>query len=268
MKTTLGPVIEWLYKATAGIRFKPDRKAVRAELEEHLEDKALDLQRIFPEMTAKEARERAAADMGDPVEIGTELAQLHRPWLGYLWRASQAVLAGALLVSVFTFGGQILDGALDDWRDRWEDNRQGKQAREMIFGDAEPNWEGERLLLYPLEPDVSRNQGVGTFTASQAALWLEEGEYTLYIDLQLDVDFPWQVQEYLWSYLTFTDSLGTVYDVLSHRGSYQEGLDRVRYNIALSDFDPAAEWVRLDYWFGAERLFSMTLELDEGGGTE
>ena len=38
MKTTLGPVIEWLYKATAGIRFKPDRKAVRAELEEHLED--------------------------------------------------------------------------------------------------------------------------------------------------------------------------------------------------------------------------------------
>ena len=36
MKTTLGPVIEWLYKATAGIRFKPDRKAVRAELEEHL----------------------------------------------------------------------------------------------------------------------------------------------------------------------------------------------------------------------------------------
>ena len=172
------------------------------------------------------------------------------------------MLAGALLVSVFTFGGQILDGALDDWRDRWEDNRQGKQAREMIFGDAEPNWEGERLLLYPLEPDVSQSQGVGTFTASQAALWLEEGEYTLYIDLQLDVDFPWQVQEYLWSYLTFTDSLGTVYDMLSHRGSYQEGLDRVRYNIALSDFDPAAEWVRLTYFPGTE--LSLTIDLTQG----
>ena len=256
------PPERWLELATFRIAFIPDRKAVRAELEEHLEDKALDLQRIFPDLTEKEARERAAADMGDPVEIGTELAQLHRPWLGYLWRASQAVLAGALLVSVFTFGGQILDGALDDWRDRWEDNRQGKQAREMIFGDAEPNWEGERLLLYPLEPDVSQSQGVGTFTASQAALWLEEGEYTLYIDLQLDVDFPWQVQEYLWSYLTFTDSLGTVYDMLSHRGSYQEGPDRVRYNIALSDFDPAAEWVRLTYFQGTE--LSLTIDLTQG----
>ena len=256
------PPERWLELATFRIAFIPDRKAVRAELEEHLEDKALDLQRIFPDLTEKEARERAAADMGDPVEIGTELAQLHRPWLGYLWRASQAVLAGALLVSVFTFGGQILDGALDDWRDRWEDSRQGKQAREMIFGDAEPDWEGERLLLYPLEPDVSRNQGVGTFTASQAALWLEEGEYTLYIDLQLDVDFPRQVQEYLWSYLTFTDSLGTDYDMLSHRGSYQEGADRVRYNIALSDFDPAAEWVRLTYFQGTE--LSLTIDLTQG----
>ena len=40
------------------------------------------------------------------------------------------------------------------------------------------------------------------------------------------------------------------------------------YELYLEDWDPAAEWVRLDYWFGAERLFSMTLELDEGGGTE
>lgn len=256
------PPDRWLELATFRIAFIPDRKAVRAELEEHLEDKALDLQRIFPDLTEKEARERAAADMGDPVEIGTELAQLHRPWLGYLWRASQAVLAGALLVSVFTCGGQILDGALDDWRDQWEENRRGKQFQEMLFGDAEPSWEGERLLLYPLEPDVSRNQGVGTFTASQAALWLEEGEYTLYIDLQLDVDFPWQVQEYLWSYLTFTDSLGTDYDMLSHRGSYQEGPDRVRYNIALSDFDPVAEWVRMTYFPGTE--LSLTIDLTQG----
>ena len=92
MKTTLGPVIEWLYKATAGIRFKPDRKAVRAELEEHLEDKTMDLRRIFPELTEEEAWERAVSEMGDPMEIGRELARLHRPWLGCLWRVSQVVL--------------------------------------------------------------------------------------------------------------------------------------------------------------------------------
>ena len=94
---------------------------------------------------------------------------------------------------------------------------------------------------------MSRNQGVGTFTASQAALWLEEGEYTLYIDLQLDVDFPWQVQEYLWSYLTFADSLGTVYDMLSCRGSYQEGLDGCGTTSPCRTLTRRRTWVRLTY---------------------
>ena len=85
MKTNLGPVIEWLYKATAGIRFKPDRKAVRAELEEHLEDKAMDLRRIFPELTEEEAWERAVSEMGDPMEIGRRWAtrwRLEGNWPG------------------------------------------------------------------------------------------------------------------------------------------------------------------------------------------
>ena len=76
---------------------RPDREEVRAELSAHLEDKALDFQRIFPGLTEEEAQERAAAEMGDPVEIGKELAKIHRPWLGYLWRASQGLAGGALI---------------------------------------------------------------------------------------------------------------------------------------------------------------------------
>ena len=91
------PVAQWLDRATAGIRFKPDRKEVRAELEAHLEDKALDFQRIFPGLTEDEAQERAAAEMGDPEEIGKELARIHKPWLGYLWRASQGLAVAALI---------------------------------------------------------------------------------------------------------------------------------------------------------------------------
>ena len=94
---TSNPAGQWLDKATEGIRFGPDRKAVRAELEEHLEDKALDFQRIFPGLTEKEARERAVSDMGDPMEVGKELAKVHKPWLGYLWRASQVLLALTIL---------------------------------------------------------------------------------------------------------------------------------------------------------------------------
>ena len=101
------PVAQWLDKATEGIRFGPDRKAVRAELEAHLEDKALDFQRIFPGLTEAEAQERAAAEMGDPEEIGKELARIHKPWLGYLWRASQIALGIVLAVGVCQFGGWL-----------------------------------------------------------------------------------------------------------------------------------------------------------------
>ena len=91
------PVAQWLDKATAGIRFGPDRKAVRAELDGHLDDKIQDLQRIFPDLSAWEASQMALSGMGDPAEVGKELAKVHKPWLGYLWRASQVVLALTIL---------------------------------------------------------------------------------------------------------------------------------------------------------------------------
>ena len=94
---TSNPAGQWLDTAVAKIRFGPDRKEVRAELEAHLEDKALDFQRIFPGLTEEEARERAVSEMGDPEKIGKELARIHKPWLGYLWRASQVLAVAALI---------------------------------------------------------------------------------------------------------------------------------------------------------------------------
>ena len=117
------PAEGWLDAATKAIRFGPDRRAVRSELSAHLEDKALDFQRIFPGLTEAEARERAAAEMGDPEEIGRELAKLHKPWLGYLWRASQITLGVVLAVGVCQFGGWLwtqvtipnVGGTQDSW---------------------------------------------------------------------------------------------------------------------------------------------------------
>ena len=100
------PWEQWLDRATAGIQFKPDRKEVRAELSAHLEDKALDFQRIFPGLTEAEARERAVSEMGDPMEIGKELAKVHKPWLGYIWRVSQ-VLLGLVLLSFLAEVGTL-----------------------------------------------------------------------------------------------------------------------------------------------------------------
>ena len=102
---TTSPAETWLDTAVKKIRFKPDRREVRAELSAHLEDKALDFQRIFPDMTQEEAQERAVSDMGDPAEVGKELAKVHKPWPGYLWRVSQVLLA-VPLVWLFFFGPQ------------------------------------------------------------------------------------------------------------------------------------------------------------------
>lgn len=91
------PLTRWLETAVSGIRFKPDRAAVEQELREHIEDKTADLLRIFPGMTQEEAEERALSQMGDAEKIGKELAKVHKPWLGYLWRASKWAAAALML---------------------------------------------------------------------------------------------------------------------------------------------------------------------------
>ena len=103
MSQKSGAAAQWLDEAVKGIRFGPDRAAVRAELEAHLEDKAADLQRIFPDMLPEDAEARALEDMGDPAEIGKELARIHRPWLGYLWRASKWIAILFLCHICFSF---------------------------------------------------------------------------------------------------------------------------------------------------------------------
>lgn len=82
--------LDWLDTATRRILFRPDREAVRKELEAHFED-------------LREVRglddEAAAAAMGDPESVAEELGRLHRPWWGWLWQASRMVLVLALVLS-------------------------------------------------------------------------------------------------------------------------------------------------------------------------
>ena len=101
----------WLAAAVGGIRFRPDREAVERELREHIEDKTADLLRIFPGMTEGEAEERALSGMGDPKELGKELARVHKPWLGYLWRASQWTLG--LLALLFALSCMATETSMD-----------------------------------------------------------------------------------------------------------------------------------------------------------
>ena len=128
MKMERDPVGQWLDAATKAIRFGPDRRTVRSELSAHLEDKALDFQRIFPGLTEDEAKERAAAEMGDPAEIGKELARLHKPLLGYAWLASKVLLGVVIGAAVLLFANRTYQSGLSNLLD----------GPHSWYGDSDP----------------------------------------------------------------------------------------------------------------------------------
>ena len=86
---------------------KKERREIRRELADHLEDSALDMEERG--YTREEARSRAVAAMGDPVEIGRQWnGQLSSLWLwvGRMCRVLLAVLlAVALLPAVMKLYG-------------------------------------------------------------------------------------------------------------------------------------------------------------------
>ena len=180
----------WLDTAVKGIRFAPDRRAVRAELAGHLEDRAADLRRIFPDLTDEEAQERTLAGMGDAAEIGKQLARVHRPWLGYLWRASRWASVAAAVLLALTL---LTTGLPDQWRSwQWtrEENQRGRAISQALYEDGTPSWEGERLALYA--PEAEGRLGRCTVSVDRAALWREPDGDQLYLELRLTFDRPWE----------------------------------------------------------------------------
>ena len=252
----------WLHTAVAGIRFKPDREAVEAELREHIEDKTMDLMRIFPGMTQEEAEERALSQMGDPEEIGRELAKIHRPWLGYLWRASQAVLGAALLLAVIV-GANYLGGGYTGWFEPGGGlplDREGCPVTEL------KPWEG-RIKM----------DGY-TLTMSQAALYSWEDGQGLGVALRTVSPYFWDREGRFYEQISAVDSLGNRYPSYysqyvrreTENWNYLHGIPdghgpfRQDYILWVEELPLEAEWVRLEYnWMGRE--FFMTVELKEAG---
>ena len=158
---------QWLYIATRGIRFKPDRAAVRRELEAHLEDKRADLQRIFPDLSPEEAERRAVASMGDAWQVRKQLAKIHKPWLGYLWRLSQ-VLCACMILGVL-WGNMSGTNPLDSWfqtNQSWlgeQPKDRQEELERIVFGSE--------IQARPLPgQEVVEYRGY-TFTVEEGTVW-------------------------------------------------------------------------------------------------
>ena len=255
---------KWLAAAVAGIRFRPDRAAVEQELREHIEDKTADLLRIFPGMTEAEAEERALSGMGDPEEVGRELAKIHRPWLGYLWQFSRVlpkILLAVLAVSLL-FSTQLTTG-------QWFYD--GGQSEELLWQDG----------LVALEPDGRTVALEGDWITMERAV-LDRENRRVGVELRLRSPFFWEENTGLRYLLSAVDDRGGRHP--SYTEFWADGLNpedkpinfvlpqggekwpfRQDYIFWIQEVNPAARWLRLEYdWMGRQFDFVIDLEVAEG----
>lgn len=81
--------LQYLSRLTEQLQYRPVRQKIYREYEDHIDDETE--YRISTGMTKEEAVEAAVEQMGDPVETGKALDQIHRPekvllpWLGVLF---------------------------------------------------------------------------------------------------------------------------------------------------------------------------------------
>ena len=281
MKMERDPVGQWLDAATKAIRFGPDRRAVRSELSAHLEDKALDFQRIFPDLTQEEAQDRAASEMGDPAEIGKELARLHKPLLGYAWLASKVLLGVVIGAAVLLFANRTYQYGISNLLD----------GPHSWYGDYDPPiaaiYKGVELdYLGPLANSGPVQAGEYTFSTDCGELWnvaMGNGETSRVVYFQLEVRHPrpmeqlnYLVEETMWA----QDDRGGV--ILSQREYFDmaarergdrkvlhfdrldDGIFTDRYEVSLEITDRSAQRVDLRYTeMGADLTIPISLEVTE-----
>ena len=153
---------KWAERATAKIRFRPDREAVVRELLEHIQDL---LDHCGETGMGEEAAEAAAlAAMGDPESIADELGRLHRPWLGYLWRVSQGLLLAAIGVCLVLYAIRVFSSPRLYDLPGWEVCDRLTWRAEAVIG--EPG-EAEE---YELIPSGLTSTGGYTIRAERAVL--------------------------------------------------------------------------------------------------
>ena len=166
---------EYLSQVTDQIRCQKVHKAVRAELQAHLEDQAEAYE--SEGMSADEAMEKAVLEMGDPVETGVSLDRVHRPHMEW----SALLLVGVIgIFSVILYMFAPFDYNEDIQNMSWYGMRQ------LVFTVA-----GYAVMLLVCRLDYSILDRFGTLAAgivvalmllaTQFGLTVNGATYCLYL---------------------------------------------------------------------------------------
>lgn len=242
---------DWCWRAVAQIRFKPDREEVYRELKAHLEDHydALLSQGYSP----SEAERRAIEAMGDPEEIAPQLGEIHRPWLGYIYRAAKWITAVAGIWAVFLLIAHL-----------------GSHIHALISTANYDSLREEAEGGYYCQPEVSDSADGYRFKITEAAL-NAEGD-TIHLELQTQYGF-WMREPAVINYFWAVDSLGNHYASRKDaqyadipRVSWQGGFHTLGFrsdHLEISHFDNHAQWIELHYNRDGR---DIVLHIDLNGG--
>ena len=227
----------WCGRVVSYVRFRPDHTAIRKELLAHLEDSCADFQRIGYDI--EEAREKAVEAMGSAEEVGAALDKAHKPWLGWLWQATRAmilVLLIAIAVALIKSDGTVNDAWL-----RWQNQLTWTEP-----ASGADRVETEHATLWLAPGAVTEQDG---YTHAEFHLWMETktpvdlsyGTILSYVEISDDQGFVPMYErneDYVWPESGYWKSGGTY-----------TSWTRYRWNFELVQ-EHAPQWVELRYPYG------------------
>lgn len=225
----------WVDAVCEQVRFRPDRKGIAKELRVHYDDHVRDLLRLGRPQEL--AEERALASMGNAQEVGRALDRVHKPWLGWLWEASRALV---LLLAILTVVTPREYASLSTLRDRtqaelsWEEPPASAARVELEHG-----------TLYVLPGEIREQNG---YTAAEVHLWIKmrdplaanSGVNTWFFSWRDDKgDLPRRTYDER----TKTWTEGRCWD---HSPPWSQGWTRFRQTMVLL-LDQPPQWAELSY---------------------
>lgn len=231
---------DWRDAVLRHVRFRPDHEAIAKELYHHYEDSVLDFERIGYE--EKLARERALQAMGDPVEVGKGLDKAHKPWLGWLQKATEWTAFALVLMLAVTL--------VKDW---W---------MVEIYTHLADQLRWQEPPAYAAKAET----GHGTIYMAPGEPWADGDQTYQRVNLWLEFDVPQASRpDGLWQLAAFTTDRGEIrarsqlreelgevpeswyYDHVSDTDFYAlDGYTRYQWSMRFVTEEPL-EWVEMRY---------------------
>ena len=247
----------WCDAAVDRIIFPPDREAVHQELLNHLYDHYDDL--VEQGVDRETAQTMALAAMGSAAEIAPQLAAIHRPFWGYLLRATRVLLVLILTVAAVAASVQLLRTSYYDPSDSVGLQPFDETLAYRDFGTYE--------RVFYAQPGVTARSDGYVFTLTKAAVWHRnendpatayKDPDTLYFQMKVFNPRPWAEFTDIGLWIWAEDSLGNTYDCY-HEGLinyapyisgnyYHTGPQTYTYDMWIADYrSQEAEWIEFHY---------------------